>query len=66
MFATKSMTGTGLAIIAVEYLLTAMNISFEAGSVAAFVNGIVTVVGFVWIVWGQLRRKDLSWGMFRN
>ena len=60
------MTGTGIIITLLEYSLTAMNVNFEAGSVSSFVNSVVVVVGFIFAVWGQLRRKDLSFGLFRN
>ena len=59
------MTGTGIAITLVEYALSAMNVTFDAGSVSAAINGLVTFVGLLFVVWGQLRRKDLTLGMFR-
>lgn len=66
MFTNLSMTGSGIAIALVEYLLTVMNVKFEAGSVASFVNSIIVAVSFIFVVWGQMRRKDLSFGLFRN
>lgn len=65
MFTSVSMTGTGIAITLVEYALSAMNVTFDAGSVSAAINGLVTFVGLLFVVWGQLRRKDLTLGMFR-
>ena len=65
MFNSVSMTGTGIAITLIEYALSAMNVTFDAGSVSAAVNGLISFVGLLLVVWGQIRRKDLTFGMFR-
>lgn len=66
MFTSVSMTGTGIVITLIEYALTVFNVKFDSGSVAAAINGLITFVGFIFVVWGQLRRKDLTLGMFRQ
>jgi uncharacterized membrane protein YtjA (UPF0391 family) len=60
------MTGTGLIITLIETVLSLSGIQFETGGVAAAVNGVVVFVGFVLMIWGQVRRKDLVLGLIRK
>lgn len=66
MFTQYSMTGVGLVITLIETILSLLGVQFEAGSVTAAVNGLAVSVGFILLVWGQLRRKDLSFGLKRK
>lgn len=61
-----SLTGTGILITLIEYALRFLGLEFEEGSVAAAVNGLVVFVGFVLVIVGQLRRKDLRFGLVRK
>lgn len=61
-----SLTGTGILITLIEYVLRFFGLEFEEGSVAAAVNGLVVFVGFVLVIVGQLRRKDLRFGLVRK
>lgn len=60
------MAGTGGIISVVELVLKLIGVDFPEGSVGAAVNGIVAAVGLVLLVWGQVRRKDLTAGIVRK
>lgn len=66
MFKNVSMTGTGLVITLIQTLLTLFGFEFETDSLAAGINGLVAFFGFIFLIWGQLRRKDLSFGLIRK
>lgn len=67
MFTNYSMTGVGGAVYIVALALRALGIdSIEHEQIAQFIVNLAGVVGFVFMVWGQLRRKDLSWGFWRK
>lgn len=61
-----SLTGTGILITLIEYVLRFFGLEFEEGSVAAAVNGLLVFIGFVLVIVGQLRRKDLRFGLVRK
>lgn len=61
-----SITGSGLIVIIVEMVLHYFNITPEADSVTAVVNGAIIVVGWLAVIIGQLRRKDLHFGLIRK
>lgn len=60
------MTGTGVAITLVASALALLGVEVPEEGVAAAVGGLVQFFGFVFIVWGQLRRKDLTAGIVRK
>jgi hypothetical protein len=60
-----SLTGTGLIVVIVTELLRAFGVE-NTGGVQEAVVGLLTFIGWVALVYGQLRRKDLSWGIFRK
>lgn len=66
MFTNVSMAGTGSAIVLLEGLLRFLGVEFPEGSVAQAVNGFLAFLGFALLVWGQLRRKDLKFGLLRK
>lgn len=66
MFTSISMAGTGTAVVIIQAILSILGIEAPEGSVAGAVDAVVTVVGFVLLVWGQLRRKDLVAGFIRK
>lgn len=66
MFTNISMAGVGGAILAIEVILKTLGFEFADGTVADAVNGLVVFAGFVWFLWGQYRRKDLTWGILRK
>lgn len=61
-----SVTGIGAIVMVVEYLAKLSGFELPDGSIANAVNGLVSFIGLVMIVWGQLRRKDLRYGIFRK
>jgi len=66
MFNNFSMTGVGAIITVTEGLLKMFGVEIPDGSVSAGVNGLVSFVGLVFLVWGQVRRKDLNLGIIRK
>lgn len=66
MFNNVSMTGVGGIITIVELLAHYFGLELPEGSIAAAVNGIVAFVGVLWLIWGQLRRKDLIGGIVKK
>ena len=61
-----SLTGVGLLVTLVEMALKHFGLLFPEGTVLAAINGLITFVGFVAIVFGQMRRKDLHFGLVRK
>lgn len=66
MFSSISMTGIGGLIVVLEALLKMFGVEIADGSVAAGVNGLVSFIGLVFMVWGQFRRSDLKFGLIRK
>lgn len=66
MFTTVSMTGTGLLVLLVTYALQWLGVQFDANQVTVIVKDVLEVGGWVLTIVGQLRRKDLSMGIFKN
>lgn len=66
MFNTLSMAGTGGAGLVIEQTLKLLGFDFPEGAVGKALDGLTTFVFFVLLIWGQLRRKDLKWGMVRK
>lgn len=66
MFKDLSMTGVGALITLVELGLKAVNIELPEGTTASLVNGIIAVVGAIFLIIGQVRRKDLKAGLVRK
>lgn len=65
MFTNYSMTATGAIVLALGYILKWAGVPFVEGDVEKVVDAIVQLVGWVGIVWGQIRRKDLRFGFLR-
>ncbi len=61
-----SVTGSGLIILIIEGILHLFGITPDSGSVAAVVNASLIVIGWVAVIIGQLRRKDLHFGLIRK
>lgn len=61
-----SMAGTGLLVMLIEVLLKILGVEVPEGGVAENINNVVMVVGFVLLIVGQVRRKDLKFGIFRK
>ena len=61
-----SKAGVGLVILVLTEVLSFLNISVDLGTIEAGVNGIFAFAAFILLVWGQLDRKDLKFGLFRK
>ena len=61
-----SITGIGVIITVLDAILPLVGVRLEPGTVSSAINGIVSFVGFILLVWGQVRRKDLKYGFFRK
>jgi hypothetical protein len=66
MFSTTSMAGTGTYVLLIEQVLKFLGFEFGEGVVAGVVDAAVTIGAFALVFVGQLRRKDLSWGLLRR
>lgn len=66
MFNKVSMTGTGIIITIITSILSYYKISASGGDIAQAANGIIAVFGLIFMVWGQIRRKDLVNGIKRR
>lgn len=66
MFANVSMTGTGIVVYIIGLVLFHSGINFDAGQLEGAVQGAFTLGGFLMMIWGQVSRKDLSWGFWRK
>lgn len=66
MFTNLSMAGTGLIISILAFVLPIFGVNVDQGTVTQFVDNIVKVIGFIMIVWGQMRRPDLKFGLVRR
>ena len=61
-----SLAGTGWAVIGVMWLLRYFGLEADEGSVTAVVEAAFIVFGFVAALVGQIRRKDLRFGLIRK
>ena len=66
MFKNTSMTGTGLIVIIATYVLAWFNIIPADGQLNQIVLDGATVIGWILTIVGQIRRADLSVGLFRK
>ena len=61
------MTGTGIIILVLTLVLHWLGITnFSDNQIAAVAENVVQVAAFVWVIWGQVRRKDLKFGVVRR
>lgn len=63
---TYSKNGIGLAIIIVEFILSALGIEFEAGTVAKAVEGTLLAAALLLTIWNQLSRSNTKWFLFKS
>ena len=66
MFNSVSMTGSGLLTMGLGLLLHWLGVNVETSQIAGWVDSIINVVGLVMLIIGQLKRKDLTFGLFRK
>lgn len=61
-----SLTGVGIVVSVLVFILNYFGFTFEQGSVAQFVENIVQAGGFLMVLYGQYRRGDLKYGLVRR
>jgi hypothetical protein len=61
-----SVAGSGLYIIIITAILNYFGITSDVGTITAVVTNAVTVFGWVLLIIGQLKRKDLTLGLVRK
>lgn len=61
-----SKAGAGLLIIIVKAILQHYNIAVPDGSVELAFDNLFDLIGWFLLIWGQLDRKDLFFGVFRR
>ena len=66
MFNSVSMSAVGAIITLFELAVKITGVELPEGTIAGLVNGLVTAFGAIWLIWGTVRRKDLSMGLFRK
>lgn len=60
------MTGVGILVYFITFALNYLGITnVDDSQIAQVAESIAYIAGFILMSWGQLRRKDLSLGMFR-
>ena len=65
MFKTTSLTGTGLLILVLAWSLSFFGITTDETQIAIVIHAIAICMGWAMTIIGQLRRKDMSFGIFR-
>ncbi len=66
MFTTVSLTGSGLLVLILTYVLQWLGVQFDANQLTVIIKDALEIAGWLMAIIGQLRRKDLSMGLFRN
>lgn len=60
------MAGSGIIVAVLAFALPLFGVPVDQNAVAAFVDNVAKVIGFVLMVWGQARRPDLRFGLIRK
>lgn len=66
MFTNISMTGLGGLITIVFTVLRLFGIEVPDEAAAKLTEAVATIIGIALLVYGQLRRKDVEYGIFRK
>lgn len=66
MFNNKSRTGVGMAVFTITGILSLFGFDVEEGQVTEAVISVLNLASFVLMIWGQVDRKDLVWGLWRK
>lgn len=66
MFNNVSMTGSGVIVYIIAFALSYFGVlNVDNSQIARAVEAASQVIGFLMIVWGQIRRNDLQYGLWR-
>lgn len=63
---TFSKAGIGLILGLVLALFKMFGIEVDDSQLQVAVEGLLTFISFALLIWGQLDRKDLKWGILRK
>lgn len=66
MFTQVSMAGTGTLITLFVMVFNLLGIEVLETDIQKALEGFVAILGLVYLIVGQIRRKDLSYGFFRK
>ena len=55
-----------MLVTVIMFVAPMLGLDLEEGTVSDAISGLVQFVGFILMIWGQLRRKDLTIGMVRR
>lgn len=67
MFKTTSMTGVGILTISLTWFVQWLGIvDIDQNAISKGAVGLFDLIGLVLTIAGQLRRKDLSFGLWRK
>ena len=58
-----SKNGAGIILLLVAQLL---NLDVNETEIQVFIENSAEVIGFLLLVWNQLSRKDVKWGMWKT
>jgi len=61
-----SKAGIGAIVTVIVVVLNYFGVVLPEGSDQSLVEAIMTVGGLIFLVWGQLERKDLKFGLIRK
>lgn len=62
-----SLVGVGAAIVTIlNFLFPLLGLEVDRGSTEQSIFGLLNFLGFVTLVWGQIRRKDIKLFIFKK
>lgn len=66
MLTSISKAGAGTAVLLIGAVLNLFGIEHNSAELEVAINGLMAFAGFALLIWGQLDRKDLKWGLLRK
>lgn len=61
-----SKNGVAVLVWALWFILQALGIETEPGTVERYAEAIVVVLGLILAIWNQLSRSDTQWFIFKK
>ncbi len=61
-----SLTGIGVLVMLIEWILKFFGLEVSVDGITEAVNGFISFIAFVMIIVGQVRRRDLEFGLVRK
>jgi len=66
MFDKTSLAGSGWIFLILGLLARFFELDLDEGAITETGTAVVLVISFLGALWGQFRRKDLTFGLFRK